>query len=164
MIVNRRYPDKIKKRPIREPKDENEIFKNCLYPKIKGKHSFPGAGLKKCAVDAAHTFSKVAKKKVRGTFFIPVDYVPIIGDEPVMRKDVGRIQGKSAIEIIRAEFKEWEMIFPVQFDENGALPFEIIANLFAIGGNCVGIGDWRPAHDGTHGRFKIVESKMAGQG
>jgi len=158
LITNRRTPEKIEKKTTRE-KDENKIFQSCLYPKVDGKHSFPATGLKRCAIDTAHTFvESIPKTKVRGAFFIPLDYIPIFGDDPIIRKDVVTVGRKSAIERIRAEFKNWEMIFPIQYDSNGVLSLEIIINLFATAGNCVGIGDWRPACNGTHGRFEIAEN------
>jgi len=161
LLVNRIYPEDIKQKTTRE-KDEDEIFKRCLYPVVNGKNTFPAAGIKRCITNAAHTYApSIPKTRVRGSVFIPTDFCPIVGSEPTIHKVGGRNPNKRscAIEIVRAEFKKWKITFPLEYDANGVLELETILNLIAIAGNSVGIGGWRPACDGDHGRFEIESAK-----
>lgn len=156
LICNRRTEDKIKKQLKKKTYDDEEEFKNCLYPKINGHYGFPASAITKAVVSIAKTHAPgVNKTQVRGSFFIPVDYLEIEG-KPTLRSDVVLVKG-SAIRRVRAEFKSWKMKIPIEGDENGVLSLEQIINLIAIAGDKCGIGDWRPEKNGIHGRFIVLE-------
>jgi len=142
----------------RERKDPQKEFEKSLYPKQNGKHVFPGGGVKMAMVNTAKTFApNIHKTQVTGEIFIPVDWLEIVGDEPVPRTDMVRV-GRNAPDIrIRAEFNNWSMKVPIEFSENGGLTSEQILNLLSLAGFHVGIGDWRPACRGIHGRFEIAQ-------
>ncbi len=154
LLCHRKTAEGIKKKAVQE-KDEDKIFKACLYPKINGNYTFPSGALRKCAIQAAHTVAtSVPKTKVRASVFIPIEWIPIIG-EPNMRKDMVNPRPNITIIVIRAEFKKWEMTFPIQYDANGPLSLEVILNLFELAGHSIGIGPWRPERGGGMGRFRI---------
>lgn len=152
--------DQVKgKKANREKKDPDSIFLDCLYPSQNGDYVFPANGLKKAAINAAHTFAEqIPKTKVRGAFYIPTEWLIIEGSKPRSRSDRVRV-ARGTLDIrIRAEFPEWEMSVPIQYDKNGVLTTEQIIKLFQIAGFSVGIGDWRPQCDGTFGRFEVVSN------
>jgi len=169
LIVNAMTPKKINeileaqtksKSVKRKPKDVEEAFRDSLYVDENGEYVFPAIALKKAVIGAAHTYAEnIPKTRIRGSLYIPTDWVKIISpDPPKMRKDVVRV-GRGADVRIRGEFEKWRMEVPIDYDENGVVSLEQIINLFEIAGFSVGIGDWRPACDGIHGRFKVKMDK-----
>lgn len=161
LIVNRRTVEKISGKAKPE-KDENILFKDSLYPKNSGNHTFPSIAIKRAAIDAAHTFAtSIPKTRARGAFDISEDWVNLEGDNPIKREDIGCNPNKKgvAIKIIRAEFRNWQATFPITYDANGPLTFSQIVNLINIAGYYVGIGCWRPAKNGIHGRFRVINNE-----
>ena len=57
----------------------------------------------------------------------------------------------------RPRLKEWELNFEI-FAEN-EVPPEIIKESLDRAGKYVGIGDWRPATKGIHGKFMVTKFK-----
>lgn len=156
LICNRRTEEGIKKTLKKKTYEDEKEFKNSLYPKVNGHYGFPASAITKAVESVAKTHAPgVNKTQVRGSFFIPVDYLEIEG-KPTMRSDVVIIKG-NAIRRVRAEFKTWKMKVPIEGDENGVLGLEQIVNLIAIAGDKCGIGDWRPQKSGIHGRFRVLE-------
>lgn len=54
----------------------------------------------------------------------------------------------------RAEFKDWATSLIIKFNAN-AISISQIVNLFNAGGFANGVGEWRPAKDGSYGTFHI---------
>ena len=54
----------------------------------------------------------------------------------------------------RAEFKTWSTELLITYNK-AAISIEQIVNLFRLGGFANGIGDWRPAKDGSFGTFHV---------
>jgi len=158
LIVDRRTPEKIKQKLVQE-KNEVKIFEDCLYPELNGGHTIPSSMIKRSAEGAAHTFAtSLTRTRARGAFFIPQDWIELDANNPTPRKDIIVVKKKNAIEIIRAEFKEWGATFPIEYDENGPINIENIIKLINIAGDKVGIGCWRPGCNGIHGRFRVVNA------
>ena len=158
LLCHRRTPESIRPNPGHEF-DEDEDFRNALYPKVggNGNYGFPACGLKKCAVLAAGTFLKSIKRTAaQGSFFIPTELVELKSKGgPEKRLDVVTVQ-RNAIVRSRAEFKDWETTFPIEFSIVGKMTPEQLVNLFNVAGSCVGIGDWRPQKGGIFGRFAVT--------
>ena len=140
----------------REPKNVENEFRKSLYPQQNGHHVFKSVAVKKSIIGAAHTFAPNIPKTLARGVFIPIDWLVIEGSEPTPRQDMVRVGMKKADIRIRAEFKEWEMEVPLEFDENGPMTLDMIINLLDIAGHNVGIGDWRPSCGGMHGRFEVI--------
>lgn len=153
LLINKIPEDFDKK--IKNLTDE-EVFQRCLYPQVNGHHTFPAIGIKKSMINAAYTFApSVPKTRVRGAFSIPIELMEIEGDGPHMRIDIGRNRMKGLVKVIRAEFRDWQTTFPIQYDVNGVLDLDTLINLLTIAGNSVGLGAWRPTCDGDFGRFAV---------
>jgi hypothetical protein len=121
------------------------------------KFGFPSIAFKASAVDACSYVDGITKVEARGAFHIPGDLVEIKSDEPPqMREDMVRIAMGTADIRFRAEFLEWRVALPLEYNPL-VLSIEQIANLFTLGGFSVGIGEWRPQKDGQHGRFHVAE-------
>ena len=141
-----------------EKKDPNLCFKNSLYP-IPGEKNafgFPAVGFKSAAVDACSHVAGITKVEARGAFHITQDLVPIDG-VPTPRTDMVRIGMGTADVRIRGEFLTWKATLTIRHNASVLTAAQIV-NLFDTAGFAVGIGEWRPEKNGSHGMFRVTRS------
>lgn len=151
----------------REAKDPFRDFCDSLYwitekpekPTMEdvesAKFGFPAVAFKAAAVDGGFLSGVTAKKTTgRAAFHIIGEMVEIDG-KPIMREDMVRVGMGTADIRYRAEFKEWRTTLRIRYNEL-AMSMEQIVNLFNFGGFGVGIGEWRPAKDGSYGMFHVA--------
>jgi hypothetical protein len=137
-------------REARNPKAEYEA---SLYKMPDGSFGFPAIAFKKAAVSACRYIDGLPMTKARGAFFVMGEMVQIKG-QPNLREDMVRLQtGVSSI-AYRADFARWSCKLTIRFNAGFITP-EQIMNLFEVAGFHVGIGQWRPECDGTHGMFHV---------
>ena len=130
---------------------EQEIFDATQT----GTFGFPCLSFKAAAIDGAYQSGAIEKKTTaRGAMFITGEFAVLEG-KPNIREDMTRIGMGTADLRYRAEFKEWRTRLHITFNSN-AISAEQVCNLFSLGGFACGIGDWRPAKDGTFGRFHVA--------
>lgn len=152
----------------REAKDPFEDFCDSMYwlsPKPKhptmedvktAKFGFPTVAFKASAVDGAFLAGVTAKKTTgRASFHIDGEMAEIISpNPPEMREDMVRVGMGTADIRYRGEFKDWSVLLNIRYNKN-AMSLEQIVNLFNYGGFGVGVGEWRPAKDGSYGMFHV---------
>ena len=128
----------------------------------KSKFGFPTIAFKSAALDAGYQqgalvrnagSGDLAKTTARGAFHILGEFVEINGI-PTPREDMVRIGMGSADLCYRAEFKTWSTELFITFNKS-VISMEQIVNLFRLGGFANGVGDWRPAKDGSFGTFHV---------
>ncbi|MCM0758067.1 hypothetical protein M7775_05685 [Sporomusa sphaeroides DSM 2875] len=120
----------------------------------KAKFGFPAVAFKAAAVDAGYQSGVTANKTTsRGAFHIVGDMVEIEGT-PEIREDMVRVGMGTADIRYRGEFKNWSVTLQVRYNAN-AMSMEQVINLFNLGGFACGIGEWRPAKDGSFGMFHV---------
>lgn len=137
----------------RAAKNPEEDFKQSLYPHPNGGYGFPTVAFKAAAVDACSQIESITKVEARGAFHIDGELVKIDG-KPEMREDMVRVGMGTADLRYRGEFKTWKTTFTVRHNAN-VLSAEQIVNLFDTAGFSVGVGEWRPQKDGSHGMFHV---------
>jgi hypothetical protein len=143
-----------KEKSFKEPEED---FKASRYIDAQGRDCIPAVALKSCAVEAG-VICGVFKTTLRKAFFVIGELIPIEADEPIMREDMVRVgQGVADIRY-RACYQNWSVKIPVEFQPR-MISAEQLFNLFDNGGYSVGIGEWRPEHDGQYGRFRVAVSK-----
>lgn len=119
-----------------------------------GHFGFPVVAFKSAAVDAGYQSGVTANKTTsRGAFHISGEYAEIEGT-PEMREDMVRVGMGTADIRYRGEFKMWATTLHIRYNAN-AMSVEQIVNLFNIGGFACGVGEWRPAKDGSFGMFHV---------
>lgn len=119
-----------------------------------GRFGFPALAFKAAAIDGAYQQGAIEKKTTaRGAVFVEGEFAEIDG-KPQMREDMVRIGMGVADLRYRAEFKEWRTTLKIRLNV-GALSVEQMVNLFSIGGFSNGVGEWRPAKDGSNGQFHV---------
>lgn len=124
----------------------------------KSKFGFPTTAFKSAAIDAAFQQGLIDKKTtIRGAIHVIGEFAEIEG-VPVMREDMVRIGMGTADLRYRAEFKEWSVLLPIRYNVN-SVSLEQLVNFFNYGGFSNGVGDWRPAKDGTYGAFHVESAQ-----
>lgn len=162
----------------RAKKDPFEDFKESLYvinaaklPKnrlaigqewkyIPDTFGFPESAFKKAMVQACSFVEGVPKTWVRGLVHIYGGInglLPIKYSRLVMRQDtvrIGNFGSKTADIRFRGEFHDWSVQLKIRYNKN-AITTEQIGMLINNAGFAVGVGEWRPEKDGSHGTFAI---------
>lgn len=147
--------DKQMKRPTgaREAKDPEADFKGSIYYTEDDRPGFPASGIKKACVSACRFIDDVPMTRARGAFYVMGKILPING-EPRMHEEPVRLKG-SALDIrYRAEYPEWSITLTILHNPR-VISKESIANLLETAGFHIGLGDWRPETNGTHGMFHV---------
>jgi hypothetical protein len=137
----------------RAAKDPQKDFEESLYSHPDGGYGFPSVAFKAAAVDACSQIEAITKVEARGAFHIDGELVKIDG-KPTMREDMVRVGMGTADLRYRGEFKEWKATLTIRHNAN-VLSAEQIVNLFNTAGFAVGVGEWRPQKDGSHGMFHV---------
>lgn len=131
----------------------------------KSKFGFPVLAFKAAALDAGFQqgalvakagTNDLAKTTARGAFFVSGEAgdLAVIDGTPTPREDIARIAKGTPEVRFRAEFKTWSTKLFIKYNERVITPAQI-ANLFRLGGFSNGVGDWRPAKNGSFGTFEI---------
>jgi hypothetical protein len=120
----------------------------------KATFGFPAVAFKSAAVDACSHVDGVTKVEARGAFHIDGEFVTIEGT-PDMREDMVKIGMGTSDLRYRGEFRKWRCSFVVRYNAN-VLSLEQIVNLFNTAGFAIGVGEWRPAKDGSNGMFHVA--------
>lgn len=150
----------------RVPRDEYlaAFYMIAGKPETKNaKYGIPAAALKKAAVAACSFVQGTTKVFARGAFHVLEEDNGMVElrskSGPRMREDTVRLSGPgNALDLrYRPEFKDWSCEFLIQYDAT-AISTEQIVNLFAVAGFSVGLHEWRPQKDGSHGMFVVKTS------
>lgn len=164
-LISHKFSDKSQKmiedkqqqkaKQARGKRDPEQEYRDSMYELGKDKYGFPASGFKKAMVNACSHVSGITKVLARGAFYVMGDYITILKAKPQMRTDFVRIgNGRSADIRYRGEFVGWEAELAIRYNAN-VISAEQILNLLATAGFSIGVGDWRPEKDGTHGMFTI---------
>lgn len=143
-----------KAKGAKEAKNPEQDFRDSLYPHPDGGYGFPAVAFKSAAVDACSHVQGVTKVEARGAFHINGELVKIEGKEPTPREDMVRIAMGTADIRYRGEFKQWRATIELRYNTNVLSPAQIV-NLFNTAGFAIGVGEWRPQKDGSHGMFHV---------
>lgn len=134
----------------------------------KGRFGFPSIAFKAAAVNACSFIDGITKVEARGAFHVLPSLIdgkePAIDNEgtslveifgkPVMREDMVRIAMGTADIRHRGEFRQWACNLRIKFNASVFNGSQII-HLFEHAGFSVGVGEWRPACDGSNGMFHV---------
>ena len=148
--------------PGREAKNPEQDYQESLYVLKDGRYGFPLSAFKNAAVDGAAFLDGMKKTMMRGSFHLVdttgEDLAVIDGVSPHMREDMVRLGGPGSPADIRyrGEYAVgWKVRLTIRYNTNAISDAQIV-QLFNSAGFGVGIGDWRPQKDGSHGMFEVV--------
>ncbi len=160
----------------KEAKDPAADFEASLYRLPNEGYGFPSVAFKTAAVTAITSVAGMTKIAARQAFHILGEDVDVIGafegtkarqnlvrlicGEPSMREDLVRVGMGTADLRYRGEFTDWAAKLLVRYNAN-VLSEEQILNILNVAGFAVGVGEWRPEKDGSHGMFHVATEKEA---
>lgn len=138
------------------PREPEVEARGHLHIMEDGAHGFPAIGIKKAMVRAAKS-TDMAMTDANNALQVIGDaegLLAIRSDEPIMRRDFIKLQGRTGSLAYRPMFKEWEIDVFIRYNRRFVTAEQII-NLLALAGFSPGIGAWRPECSGTFGTFEV---------
>ncbi len=141
----------------RQKKNPRECIENAISRNIEGAVAVPTTAFKLASIAGAAglTGRTFQKTNLRLTFGISGQSVPIKFEKMTPRMDIVRLKNGSPDVRFRPEFIGWSVRVVVEFAE--PLNAEAAVDLVQRGGR-VGIGEWRPQKNGTHGTYRVIRT------
>lgn len=135
------------------------------YQTKDGKYYMPSEHIRSSLINAGKFIkSKVGNGKksmaniVAGMFYVSPEEILLNGDFDIDKRSAVNKNIKARIISIRPKWKNWAVKFTLSVD-NDTITQETIRTLLDYAGNYVGIGSYRPEHNGQFGRFILEELK-----
>ena len=147
----------------KEKLSPEEDAENRLYKNEAGIY-FPAENLRQSIIAAAgrHKIGRrSASSDVAAAIFIKPFACPLIGDWKVDSRPVVIPVTKGRILRYRPIFEHWAIEFQLEIEED-LIDKSMIRRIVDDAGNYCGIGDFRPARKGPHGRFSVIRWEMKG--
>lgn len=123
---------------------------------------FPASGFKNASVSACRNIDGIPMTLARGAFYVKehgAGCVEIKYKKLMVREDPVRLSRGGVADIrYRGEFIDWYSDLPIELCPMILTP-EQVFNLIDMAGFSVGVGDWRPEKDGSHGMFEVSRNK-----
>lgn len=125
---------------------------------------FPANSFKQAANSAAYRMGEVPNQMaLRSAYFLNDinggELVEIKGSTPLLREDMVKVGLGTADLRYRGMFDTWYCDMVLEFNANGKYTKTEIIDFLNKGGYGVGVGEWRPEHDGMFGRFHVEAIK-----
>lgn len=161
------------RKKLREVRDPEAEYQAAFYRiKEEGdtspRYGFPVIGFKAAMISATRLYDRsVSMTLMRQIIFMnglmtdaDQQHLFEIHGEPRMREDVVRLAGssRSADLRFRPEFPVWSAELTIIYVASLVSQASVLS-LIDAGGLGVGIGEWRPEHDGEFGTFAIDQSR-----
>lgn len=137
----------------RKPKDPEQEYIDSMYYLPNGEYGFPAANFKQSVVGACRNVDGLSMVRAKTLFFVLGDILKLYGN-PRMRRDVVRLNGKSADIRFRGEFPKWAIKLSIKMAVGGLSPTQM-AGLLQLAGQTQGVGDWRPEKGGSMGMYHV---------
>lgn len=101
---------------------------------------------------------KSMKNIVAAMFYITPEEIPLPQQFTIDKRSAVNQNVKARVISIRPKWETWGATFTLTVD-NDTITEETIKQLFEYAGNYVGIGSFRPEHNGYFGRFDVIKFK-----
>lgn len=134
-----------------------ECVDRAIIRNTAGAVCIPPTAFKKAMLTAASQVKGLTKTSLRSSLFVEGGSVPISYSRMEPRMDMTRTSGLGRTPDVRfrPEFQDWRARLILLFSDQ--MPVETVIDLLNRAGN-VGVGEWRPEKDGTHGTFAVVRA------
>lgn len=98
---------------------------------------------------------KSMKNIVAGMFFVTPEKIRLKNDFVIDKRSAVNRNVKARIICIRPRWDNWKVQFTLMID-NPTITKETVMEIVSNAGQYIGIGSFRPEHNGMFGRFKVV--------
>lgn len=134
-----------------------ECVDRAIIRNVAGDVCIPPTAFKKAMLTAAMQVKGLKKTSLRSMVFVEGGSIPITYSRMEPRMDMTRTSGMGRTPDVRfrPEFQDWKARLILLFSDQ--IPVQTVVDLLNRAGN-VGIGEWRPEKDGTHGTFGVVRA------
>ncbi len=138
----------------RDAKIPRQVIEDATIRNMNGIVCVPPTAIKKAMLSAAGSVKGLKKTQLRTQLFVEGGSLPLTFARMVPRMDMVRTSGMSRTPDVRFRpmFEDWSVRLVLQFADS--MPAQTVADLLNRAGK-VGIGEWRPEKDGTHGTFYV---------
>ncbi len=133
---------------------------------VTARFGFPSCAVKAAAISAAYRMGFMKNKVIGNGLF------HVLGmDDPefieIKTFDEGKPKFENRLDSVkigmgtsdlryRPEFKNWYADLKIEFNENGMIDMDSIANMIELGGDMCGLGEWRIEKGGSCGKFHVL--------
>ena len=134
---------------------EAEVEEATYY--LNGNEAIRAVAFKKAMVEVAPYLPGLDKKRLKGSVQVLGDLVPLEFKEKTINEAVVKLSGPGNVSMIRfrPEFHEWGCELTIRYN-SALVSNDQIINALNYAGFQIGVGDWRPQCDGSHGMFHVV--------
>jgi len=147
-----------------EKKASNEYEKEALkklYINSDGKIYQPATHIERALIEAGKKIKvkgagKATYSKLFGSM-ITIPQMDILHKNPeyeIYKTLVVIPSTKGRVMRYRPMFKEWKLVFEIEFEDE--ISAEAVKEALEIAGKYIGIGDWRPEKKGKFGKFQVT--------
>jgi hypothetical protein len=144
----------------REKKNPRKVIEDAIVRNVDGAVCMPVVAVKCAMLTASGTVKTFERKKtlLKTSLYVEGDSIPLEFDRMVPRMDLVRLQDMNRTPDIRfrPNFMDWKMRFVLVY-ANDLFQVQTMLDLLQRAGD-VGVGEWRPEKNGTHGRFQILRA------
>lgn len=138
----------------REKKKPREVLEDATIYNTDRRVCVPPTAFKLAMIAAAGQLKGLKKTELKTALFVVGNSVPITYREMLPRMDMTRLSGIGRTPDVRfrPSFQDWKARLTIQFGDT--LSVETVVDLLNRAGR-VGVGEWRPQRNGSHGTFKV---------
>jgi hypothetical protein len=144
----------------REKKNPRQVIENAIIRNVDGTVCMPVVAVKCAMLTASGTVKTFERKKtlLKTSLYVEGDCIPIEFDKMVPRMDMVRCSDMNRTPDIRfrPNFIDWKARFVLVY-ANDLFQVQTMLDLLQRAGD-VGLGEWRPEKNGSHGRFQITRA------
>jgi hypothetical protein len=144
----------------REKKNPRQVIENAIVRNVDGVVCMPPTAFKKAMLSASSLIKSFdrSRGKLRVSLCVVGNSVPITFERMVPRMDMVRTAGINRTPDIRfrPNFINWKARLVLKYSDS-LFQVQSIVDLLGRAGS-VGVGEWRPEKDGTHGTFEVLRA------
>ena len=144
----------------REKKSPRDVIQGAIIRNESESICAPPVAIKCAMLTASAALKTFERKKtlLKTSLFVVGGSVPLTYEKLVPRLDMVRTSGMTRVPDVRfrPQFVNWKMRFLIEYSDTILQPQSVIDLLQRAGS--VGIGEWRPEKNGTHGTFDVLRA------
>lgn len=144
----------------RDKKSPRDVIQSAIIRNESDVICIPPVAIKCAMLTASASLKTFERKKtlLKTSLFIVGESIPFSYDKLVPRMDMVRTAGMTRAPDVRfrPQFVDWKARLLIEYSDTFLQPQSVIDLLHRAGS--VGVGEWRPERNGTHGTFDVLRA------